>query len=96
MLICGLDTGRILSFPVSAFPWASGSGSSFLRLKVRLNATYQRHVLIAVLVGLSLEKMDELFGVTELLQRKNADAERGSNAGDMNKPVESHVEHVER
>lgn len=64
--------------------------------KGRLNTPYQRYVLIAVLAGLSLEKMDDLFGVTELLQHKNADAERGSNAGDMDKPVESHVERVER
>lgn len=40
--------------------------------------------------------MDDLFGVTELLQHKTADTERGSNVGDMDKAVEAHVERVER
>ncbi|KXG45313.1 Major facilitator superfamily domain, general substrate transporter [Penicillium griseofulvum] len=44
--------------------------------------------------GLSLEKMDELFGVTQMLENKNADAERGSvgDRGEKSSPV--HVEKV--
>ncbi|KAJ6113643.1 hypothetical protein N7523_006960 [Penicillium sp. IBT 18751x] len=44
--------------------------------------------------GMSLEKMDDLFGVTELLQQKAADPEHTLAAEDTNKAVESHVEHV--
>jgi Sugar (and other) transporter. len=44
--------------------------------------------------GMSLEKMDDLFGVTELVQ-KTADAEHAL-ATDGDKTVESHVEHVAR
>jgi hypothetical protein len=45
-------------------------------------------------IGLSLEKMDELFGVTQMLENKNADAERGSvgDRGEKSSPV--HVEKV--
>lgn len=38
--------------------------------------------------------MDELFGVTELLQHKQADPERGPDAGDMDKAIESRIERV--
>ncbi|CAG8879162.1 unnamed protein product [Penicillium nalgiovense] len=43
--------------------------------------------------GLSLEKMDELFGVTQLAEHKNADAERGS-IGEGEKASQAHVERV--
>ncbi|KAJ6153312.1 hypothetical protein N7497_007631 [Penicillium chrysogenum] len=43
--------------------------------------------------GLSLEKMDELFGVTQLVEHKNADAERGS-IGEGDKASQAHVERV--
>ncbi|KAJ6187013.1 hypothetical protein N7519_001921 [Penicillium mononematosum] len=43
--------------------------------------------------GLSLEKMDELFGVTQLVENKNADAERGS-IGEGDKASQAHVERV--
>lgn len=46
-----------------------------------------------VSIGLSLEKMDELFGVTQLLEDKNADAERAS-IGDGDKASQVHVERV--
>lgn len=46
-------------------------------------------------IGLSLEKMDELFGVTQLLEHKNADAERAS-IGDGNKSSQVHVERVDQ
>lgn len=36
---------------------------------------------------MSLEKMDELFGVTQLVQQKYADPEIASNAGDAPKTV---------
>ncbi|OQD97493.1 hypothetical protein PENSOL_c012G09387 [Penicillium solitum] len=45
--------------------------------------------------GLSLEKMDELFGVTQLLEHKNADAERAS-IGDGDKSSQVHVERVDQ
>jgi hypothetical protein len=44
-------------------------------------------------IGLSLEKMDELFGVTQLVEHKNADAERGS-IGEGDKASQAHVERV--
>lgn len=44
--------------------------------------------------GLSLEKMDDLFGVTELLQHKQADTEHGPDAGDMDKTTESRIERL--
>lgn len=44
--------------------------------------------------GLALEKMDDLFGVTELVQQKAADPEHALAAEDSGKAVESHVEHV--
>ncbi|KAJ5162932.1 General substrate transporter [Penicillium coprophilum] len=44
--------------------------------------------------GLSLEKMDELFGVTQLLEHKNADAERGSVGDRGDKASQVHVERV--
>jgi hypothetical protein len=48
---------------------------------------------------MSLEKMDELFGVTQLLDHKNADAERASMgrasiSEDVGKTSQSHVERV--
>ncbi|KAJ5487845.1 hypothetical protein N7530_002145 [Penicillium desertorum] len=43
--------------------------------------------------GLSLEKMDELFGVTQLVEHKNADAERASFA-EGDKASQAHVERV--
>lgn len=46
-------------------------------------------------IGLSLEKMDELFGVTQLLEHKNADAERAS-IGDRDKSSQVHVERVDQ
>lgn len=46
-------------------------------------------------IGLSLEKMDELFGVTQLLEHKNADAERAS-IGDGDKSSQVHVERVDQ
>lgn len=46
-----------------------------------------------VSIGLSLEKMDELFGVTQLVEHKNADAERAS-IGDGDKSSQVHVERV--
>ncbi|KAF9882724.1 hypothetical protein FE257_005342 [Aspergillus nanangensis] len=43
--------------------------------------------------GLSLEKMDELFGVTQLIDQKNADAERAmSVGGDKQEISETRVE----
>ncbi|KAJ5774556.1 General substrate transporter [Penicillium paradoxum] len=44
--------------------------------------------------GLSLEKMDELFGVTQLVAQKEADAERGSIGDGTSKMSQSHVERV--
>ncbi|CAG8310142.1 unnamed protein product [Penicillium salamii] len=49
--------------------------------------------------GLSLEKMDELFGTAQLLDHKTADAERGSVGGDtsigeVGKSSQAHVERV--
>ncbi|KAJ5625938.1 hypothetical protein N7510_002247 [Penicillium lagena] len=44
--------------------------------------------------GLSLEKMDDLFGVTELVEHKMADPERASTQGDADKATNG--EHVER
>lgn len=45
-------------------------------------------------IGLSLEKMDELFGVTQLLEHKNADAERASIGNGVDKSSQVHVERV--
>ncbi|CEJ54477.1 hypothetical protein PMG11_00785 [Penicillium brasilianum] len=45
--------------------------------------------------GLSLEKMDDLFGVTELIQHKAADPEHGIVTADADKIAGSHVEHAE-
>ncbi|KAJ5085540.1 hypothetical protein N7532_010311 [Penicillium argentinense] len=45
--------------------------------------------------GLSLEKMDELFGVAELIQQKNADPELASSAGDANKIPEARSQALE-
>lgn len=45
--------------------------------------------------GLSLEKMDELFGVTQLVEQKNTDAERGSFGDGMGKTSQTHVERVD-
>lgn len=45
---------------------------------------------------MSLEKMDDLFGVTELVQQKAADPEHALAAEDTNKALESQVEHVAR
>jgi hypothetical protein len=45
------------------------------------------------LAGLSLEKMDELFGVTQLIDQKNADPERGVVESDS-KQEEIRVERV--
>lgn len=36
---------------------------------------------------MSLEKMDELFGVTQLVQQKTADPELGSTGGDADRTV---------
>lgn len=47
-----------------------------------------------VSTGLSLEKMDELFGVTQLVEQKNADAERGSIGDRTSKASQAHVERV--
>jgi hypothetical protein len=46
------------------------------------------------LAGMSLEKMDELFGVTQLLDHKNADAERASISEEAGKTSQAHVERV--
>ncbi|KAJ5524978.1 hypothetical protein N7494_011628 [Penicillium frequentans] len=43
--------------------------------------------------GMSLEKMDDLFGVTELLQQKE-DLEHNSTPAPVDKTTESHVERV--
>lgn len=43
---------------------------------------------------MSLEKMDDLFGVTELLEQKLADPERASTHGDEDKATTG--EHVEQ
>ena len=45
-------------------------------------------------IGMSLEKMDELFGITQLLEHKNADAERASVGDRGNKASQVHVERV--
>ena len=42
--------------------------------------------------GMSLEKMDELFGVTQLLDHKNADTERASVSEEVGKTSQAHVE----
>ncbi|KAJ5911337.1 Quinate permease [Penicillium subrubescens] len=44
--------------------------------------------------GLSLEKMDDLFGVTELIQQKAADPEQGIVTTDADKIAGTHVEHA--
>ncbi|KAJ6079862.1 hypothetical protein N7467_009615 [Penicillium canescens] len=44
--------------------------------------------------GMSLEKMDELFGVTQLFENKTADPERASAADDVGKSTQTHVERV--
>ncbi|KAJ5834369.1 General substrate transporter [Penicillium robsamsonii] len=44
--------------------------------------------------GLSLEKMDELFGVTQLVEHKNSDAERASVGDRGDKASQVHVERV--
>lgn len=52
---------------------------------------------LLIVVGLSLEKMDQLFGVTQLIDQKNADAERASvrsSAKEVGKPSHAHVETV--
>lgn len=53
------------------------------------------HIALAnpVNPGMSLEKMDDLFGVTELLQQKD-DLEHSSTPAQVNKATESHVERV--
>jgi hypothetical protein len=43
---------------------------------------------------MSLEKMDELFGVTQLFDNKTADPERASAADDGGKSTQTHVERV--
>lgn len=43
---------------------------------------------------MSLEKMDDLFGITELLEQKLADPERASTHGDADKATAG--EHVEQ
>ena len=45
-------------------------------------------------IGLSLEKMDELFGVSQLLEHKNADEERASIGDGVDKSSQVHVEKV--
>ncbi|EPS27630.1 hypothetical protein PDE_02574 [Penicillium oxalicum 114-2] len=45
--------------------------------------------------GLSLEKMDQLFGVTDLTQQKVDDTEQGVVVGDDGKSTDVRVEHVE-
>lgn len=52
---------------------------------------------LLIVAGLSLEKMDQLFGVTQLLDQKNADAEQASvrsSAKEVGKPFHAHVETV--
>ncbi|KAJ5550620.1 hypothetical protein N7535_001435 [Penicillium sp. DV-2018c] len=44
--------------------------------------------------GLSLEKMDELFGVTQLLEQKNADVEGAPTDKGTDKAIHTHVERV--
>jgi hypothetical protein len=46
--------------------------------------------------GMSLEKMDDLFGVTELVQRKAADPEHALAREETEKALETHVEHAAR
>ena len=43
-------------------------------------------------IGLSLEKMDELFGVTNLVQRKEEEIGQDQGADPSNKAAASHVE----
>ena len=43
-------------------------------------------------IGLSLEKMDELFGVSQLLEHKHAGEERTSIGDGVDKSSEVHVE----
>lgn len=38
--------------------------------------------------------MDDLFGITELVQRKNADPEQGSATGGADKAAEAHIERM--
>lgn len=45
-------------------------------------------------IGLSLEKMDELFGVSQLLEHKNAYEERASIGDGVDKSSQVHVEKV--
>lgn len=53
------------------------------------------HIALAnpIFPGMSLEKMDDLFGVTELLQQKE-DLEHNSTPAQVDKATESHVERV--
>lgn len=51
---------------------------------------------LLIVTGLSLEKMDELFGVTQLLDQKNADAERASVRASIEEVGKSSQAHVER
>lgn len=46
--------------------------------------------------GMSLEKMDDLFGVTELVQQKAADPEHALAREYTDKALETHVEHAAR
>lgn len=87
---------RTSSSPAFVSPWVCSYGSSSLRPRVTLPLLKNLHQqFILMRIGLSLEKMDELFGVTTPEDSKVADAERAMSSTD--KEAETVVEtRVER
>jgi hypothetical protein len=88
--------GLISFSPAFVVLCLSSCGFLFQRQKVSRDLHIPlSHIALAnpVYPGLSLEKMDDLFGVTELLQQKE-DPEHSSTPAQADKATESHVERV--
>lgn len=89
-------TERTSFSPASVSPWVCSYGSSSLRPRVTLPSPANQQFML-MRIGLSLEKMDELFGVTTPQDSKVADAERAMSSTDKEAEAETAVEtRVER